>query len=111
MAITIGSVTVDENGAASGTGEAKALYDVMAARAAAKLAASEYDVPPEAFAAAMQGVAEYATDTATWVVQLLTLRAKAAITTGDAGLQRMPAATAENTDTKAPAGQKLLSIV
>lgn len=111
MALTIGSVTVDEDGVATGSGEAKALYDILALRAAAKIAESEYEAPPEAVAASLQGVAELATDLATYFVQALTLRAKAAITTGDAGLQRMPASTAENTDTKAPSAQKLLSIV
>lgn len=107
-----GSVTIADDGTASGTGAALRLYNLLVASATTAAEAAGVPFPTGADAAkSLRAVANMANDFSSWLVTELTTQTAAAITTGTAGLQRMPASTAENTDTKAPATTKSLALV
>ncbi len=61
--------------------------------------------------AAQKGQARLANIFANWLVVEMTGHATAKISTTDVGLQRMPAATTEDTECKAPSVDKFLVIV
>ncbi len=105
-----GTVVISDAGAeTSKTGAAGRLYDLLKAATDAKLAElGEDPLTGEEAAPAMQGIAATANAMASWLVNELTVKTVATITTSQAGLQRMPASTAENTETKAPAALKSL---
>lgn len=112
MALTLGSVTVSDAGVVTKSGECETLYDLLYADVLSSMAEVGAQPPTgPASAALKRGIARSATTIATYVHGLLTSRAKARIATTDSGLQRMPASTAEDTNTKGPAAEKLLSIV
>ncbi len=116
MALTVGALAVSAGGTVSGSGAARALHDLMmAAYDQAIIDAGVVDNPPGTIATARLAVSignvPVCLMFATWMVTEITTNAKAQITTGDAGLQRMPASTTEDTECKAPAAPKLLSIV
>lgn len=104
MALTLGSVTVDTDGTVTKSGECGTLYDLLVGT-----------FPPPSQenggAAVNANMAKLATVLAGYTHGLLTARARVKVATTDTGLQRMPASTAENTDTKGPSGDKLLVIV
>jgi hypothetical protein len=100
MALVKGTITVDEDGVATGTGLALRIYNgIMGGVGAdekAAVGASMKDF--------CEGLAEAIVDE---------IRANAevtvTITTSDAGLQRLPASLVENEPTKAPAASKTLT--
>lgn len=112
MALTAGSVTVADDGSVTKSGAAGRLYDILLARAVADATSFQQTLPSGAAGARVRrSIGNMATDIATWMVTELTTNARARITTSDVGLQRMPASTAEDTNCKAPATEKLLGII
>lgn len=103
MALIAGTVTVDEDGNASGAGMARAIYD--------GLSGAPWDTPAELIPLLYSQFAIIANAIAAGVVAHVVANAAVTITigTGDAGLQRMPASTAEDTPTKAPSSPKTLT--
>ena len=104
MALTIGSVTVDENGDVTGTGLSKRLIDEFLGMTA--FASMLDDLSgDDRKATLVQGMADMATAIATGVIDEIQANAEVTVTvsSGDAGLQRMPASTTEDTPCKAPA--------
>ena len=73
-----------------------------AGRLDALLVASANIAGGSAGAAVKQGQASLANILATWLVTELTAQTAATVGPGLSGLQRMPAVTTEDTDTKAP---------
>lgn len=112
MALSAGSVTIDDDGAETKSGAAGRLYDLMLARATAQLLEFQQPLPGGPDGAKMKrGIAAIASDFATWMVTEITGHATAVVSTSDVGLQRMPSSVAEDTPTKAPASDKFLAIV
>jgi hypothetical protein len=110
MALIIGSVTVDENGDVTGTGLSKRLIDELLGMTA--FASMLNDLAGDERKATMvQGMADFATAIATGVINEITANAEVTVTVSasDAGLQRMPASTTEDTPCKAPADSVELS--
>lgn len=108
-----GSVVVVDTGVvASSTGAAGRLFVVLRAgldttRATFGLAAIT-ETPDNA--PVLKGLASTANSFATWLVTELTSQTTATISTSASGLQRMPASTAEDTETKAPGTTKTLPL-
>lgn len=104
-----GTVTIDGDGNASGSGASRRLYDLMLARAQTQAGddfpEGEDSVPVK------EGIASLANDLGSWLVTELQSHCAASVSTSLSGLQRMPASTAENTDTKAPGTTKTIPLV
>jgi hypothetical protein len=117
MAITPGTVVVDDDGNIEQADDpAGRLFTLLHAQAVTDLAA--VPLPPGMPAPSMSGpeaapalkaIAKSANLYAAWLCGEFD-RIRAAVTTSDAGIQRMPASTAEDTETKAPAAKKLLTL-
>lgn len=106
-----GSVTISASGGETLTGAAGRLYTIRKARAVLKLAAFGQTIPAGAEGVEMkQAIADEANDLATWLITELTAQTVATVGTGLAGLQRMPAVTTEDTDTKAPSPAKTIPL-
>lgn len=103
MAMTAGSVTVADNGSASGTGFAKAIYDELIKMPA------DFGDPAPMSVAGKRGQASFANRLATALVGYMTANAEAKISTTDAGLQRDN--TGGNPATLAPVADKFIRIV
>lgn len=96
MAMSAGSVTIDEDGEATGSGAAKAVYDVMVSKMGDALPMQQ---------AARRQVADIAEAVAALIDYIMTNgEVTTTITTDDAGLQRV-----SGNDTQAPSGTKTLS--
>jgi hypothetical protein len=109
MAMIIGSASVDDDGNVTKSGVIGRCYDEIYANTATNI---QGGFPSGATGTTFKrAIATQATNLGTALFKVLTLDAQAKITTATSGLQRMPASTAENTDTKAPSGDKFLSIV
>lgn len=110
MAMSKGSVSVDDSGSPTGSGLARELYDAhVAAMSADPDFGSDFDdTKLENDARTLKGLAVLANAYADAIVTHLTTNAKARITTGDSGLQRDPA-TSNNT--LAPSVAKDVGIV
>lgn len=120
MALLAGSVTVSPDGSHVGSGMANALYEAkvagfLADQAALESALGDAGVEEEAIAEVvlgyLQAFAKDANANAAATIAYVTANAvtSVTVTTGTAGLQRMPASTAENTATKAPAAPVILT--
>jgi hypothetical protein len=92
--LTIGSIEVDSNGNATGTGLAFAIFE-------ATLSA----VPPAAKALIAGGMASFCEGLATAIIEHIQAHAEVTVTVSaaDAGLQRTPDPNNPNTATQAPA--------
>lgn len=109
MAMTLGSASVDGNGNVTKSGVIGRCYDELYASAAASF---QGGFPAGAIGTSFKtAIAKQATSLGTALYNTLTIDAQTKIATTDTGLQRMPASTAENTDTKAPLADKFLPIV
>lgn len=109
MAMTLGEATVDGNGNVTKSGVIGRCYDELYASAAARF---QGGFPSGATGTAFKtAIAKQATVQGTSLYNVLTMDAEAKIATTVPGLQRMPASTTENTDTKAPSADKFLPIV
>lgn len=109
MALSAGTVTIDDAGEASGSGMARALYD---SRIAAPLTVAFLaEVPAERQAAFKTGLAEDCNAIATGIVGYLTANAEVEVTigTGDSGLQRMSNPVVADADTQGPSVAKTLA--
>lgn len=108
----LGSISIAADGSVTKSGECEVVWDLLEADAVAAAAEFSAVLPtgPESVKR-KKAQARQATTLATYVRTILTSRAQAEITTGASGLQRMPASTAEDTDTKAPGASKFLSII
>ena len=109
-----GNVTVEDDGEVSAsTGAAGRLFVVL--RASVDASRADFDLPPladtEDDAPVLKSLAGQANAFASWLVAELTAQTTALVSTSTTGLQRMPASTAENTDTKAPSANKSLALV
>ena len=105
MALAIGSVTVDENGDYTGSGLTKRMVDaVLATDGMAAMLAAEGLTTAQKITI-IQGMADYSEALATAIVEEIQANAEVTVTVNanDAGLQRMPASTSEDTPCKAPA--------
>jgi hypothetical protein len=112
MALTLGSVSVADDGIVTKSGERGTLYDLLYADAVTVAAESGVSLPSgENSVATKKALARLATTIAGYTYALLTERAQVKVATTDAGIQRVPASTAEDTACKAPATDKFLSIV
>lgn len=111
MALTLGSVSVADNGIVTKSGCTGRLYDELAALAGAEL--------PGGIPAGSDGVpikraqAKLATTLAQWFYTEITTIITAKIPAGDPGasLQRTPNPNDPDTDTKGPSVDKFLSLV
>jgi hypothetical protein len=109
MAMILGSATVDNNGNVTKSGVVGRCYDEIFASTSASI--------PGGFPSGATGttfkraIASQATNMGTALYKVLTIDAQVKIGTSVSGLQRMPASTAEDTDTKAPSLDKFLPIV
>ncbi len=114
MALTAGTVTITDAGGETKSGAAGRLYDLLMAEFDSQIA-DVVDEPVGTVAqvriAAQKGQARIAVLMGSWLVAEITGYATAKITTAQAGLQRMPAATTEDTECKAPVADKFLVIV
>jgi hypothetical protein len=109
MAMTLGSASVDDAGVVTKSGVIGRFYDQLYASALASIPGGW---PAGAVGLSLKrAIATNATNQGTILYTVLTSDAQAKITTSNSGLQRMPASTSENTDTKAPSGDKFLAIV
>lgn len=109
---SLGSISVADDGTVTKSGECGALFDAL--EASAQATAADYSVTlPTGAASAKRKRAQgrLATAIATYVHTALTTRAAVKVSTADAGLQRMPRVTTEDTECKAPSADKFLSIV
>ncbi len=108
----LGSVSVAADGTVTKSGECEVVYDLLHADAAAAASDAHATLPVGSESVGYKtALARMATTIATYVHAALTTRAQAKITTSDAGIQRMPASTVENTECKAPSTDKFISIV
>lgn len=110
--LALGSISVAASGTVTKSGECEVLWDLLeadAVTAAAELGTVLPTGPTSVRRKKAQ--ARLATTMATYFRTALTARAQAEITAAASGLQRMPASTTEDTDTKAPAASKYLSII
>jgi hypothetical protein len=106
MAMVPGTITIDPaTGADSGTGAAYELFQDYDAK-------QDYGTASgTVLAAAKQQVADLCESVAQVIVNHVTTNGKAVVDTGDAGLQRLPAAPMlEDDPCKAPAAKKTLAI-
>ncbi len=102
MAMTTGSVTIDENGDPSGSGCARELYDDYVPKLGIPVGTTG--------AASKQQIADLCNSLAKIVDHVKTnAEVTVKVSTSDTELQRMPASTAENTPTKGPNVLKTLS--
>lgn len=109
MAMTLGSASVANDGTVTKSGVIGRCYDELYASAAASF---QGGFPSGAIGTSFKtAIAKQATSQGTAMYNVLTMDATAKIATSTTGLQRMPASTAENTDTKAPSADKFLPIV
>lgn len=107
--MAVGSATISDAGVESLSGAAGRLYTILKARFATKMPGG---IPAGAAGVPFQrGLAESATDIATFLVTELTTYTTATVGTGLSGVQRMPAVTTEDTDTKAPSVAKNIPLV
>jgi hypothetical protein len=105
----LGSATVDDNGNVMKSGVIGRCYDEIFANTSANI---QGGFPSGATGTTFKrAIATQATNLGTALFKVLTFDAQAKIDTASSGLQRMPASTSENTDTKAPTTDKFLSIV
>ena len=105
MTLAIGSVEVDEEGGYTGTGLTKRFVDaVLATPAMAAMLATEGLTTAQKITI-VEGMADYSQALATAIVEEIQANAEVTVTVSasDAGLQRMPASTVEDTPCKAPA--------
>lgn len=105
MAMTLGAASVDVFGVVTKSGVIGRCYDEIVVPVAGVIPAGAAGVPLK------QAIINQATAMGTTIYKILTLDAAAKVDTTSTGLQRMPASTAENTDTKGPSVDKFLSIV
>lgn len=100
MAMTAGTVTIDDEGNASGAGCARELFDDYMP----KMADFPEGVPLSAQVAAKRQIADLCNSVAQVLVGHIASNAEVTVTVGtdDAGIQRMPATTTEDTPCKAP---------
>jgi hypothetical protein len=114
MALTAGNVSVSDDGSEVKAGAAGRLYDALMADFDLAMA-TVVDDPVGTVAtvriAAQKGQAKIANVIGQWMVAEITTYATAKITTAQAGLQRLPAVTTEDTECKAPVADKFLVIV
>lgn len=111
MAITPGTVTVDDEGeVTTGAHPAGRLFALLLAKATTDAAAFDAPAPegPDG-AKTLQALAGLANLQAEWLCAEFDLL-RAAVGTSLSGVQRMPSSTSENTDTKAPSAEKLLPL-
>lgn len=109
MAMTLGVASVALNGTVTKSGVIGRCYDEIYASVAASF---EGGFPSGDTGTAFKvGIAKQATSQGTAMFKVLTMDAEAKIATSAIGLQRMPATTTENTNTKAPSVDKFLPIV
>ncbi len=105
-----GTVVIDADGTVStSTGAAGRRYAILAARFALRIPGGIPAGP--AGAGIKQALAETAIDDATWLSAEIGSHANGTVGTGLSGLQRMPAVTTEDTDTKAPGTAKTIPLV
>lgn len=110
--LALGSISIAADGTVTKSGECEVVWDLLEADAVTSVAEFGKALPtgPKSVPR-KKAQARLATTIATYVRTLITARAQAEIRTSASGLQRMPASTAEDTDTKAPAAAKYLSII
>lgn len=105
MPMTLGSITVANDGSVTKSGVVGRCYDEL-------LAALTVTLPTGAAGAVFKRqLAGQATAQARALYDTLTIDAKTRVTQEDNGLQRIPASTAENTPCKGPAETRFLTIV
>lgn len=104
MALAKGSITVDGNGDASGSGLSKRILDGFLGGGA--LAALVADLTGSRKAEVVQGMADLAQAISDGVVDELVANGEVTITidTSDAGLQRLPVSIVASEPTVAPSG-------
>jgi hypothetical protein len=104
MAMDKGSITINGDGSATGSGLAKELYDVHLPKVDfGVLVGAETVTAKQQLADLFETISE--------VVTHITTNGKAVIDTGDSGLQRIPATpVSEDDDCKAPGAKKTLAI-
>jgi len=106
MAMVIGSIAVDSEGRYIGTGLTKRMLDEVMATDNLSDAMSTPGMSDSQKVQLVQGMADYCGAMAKAIVDEIQANAEVTVTVSasDAGLQRMPAATTEDTPCKAPAG-------
>lgn len=110
--LALGSISIAADGTVTKTGECEVVWDLLEADAVSAAAEFGKALPTGPTSVRRKKAqARFATTIASYVRTLITARAQAEITSSASGLQRMPASTAEDTDTKAPAASKYLSII
>lgn len=110
--LALGSISIAANGTVTKSGECEVVWDLLEADAVAATAEFGAVLPTGPMSVRRKKAqARQATMLATYVRTILTVRAQAEITSSASGLQRMPASTVEDTNTKAPLTSKFLSIV
>jgi hypothetical protein len=111
MAMTVGSVSIADDGTETKSGFAGAYYDNLKALWTTKmLTFGPIPTDPVIVVPALRSMAEAATSQA-FIITYILANAKAEITTGDGGLQRTPNPNNADTATQAPLASKYLSIV
>jgi hypothetical protein len=111
MALIVGSVEVDEEGGYTGTGLTKRLVDAVLATPNMAAVLAQEGLSIEQKVSVVQGMADYSEAMATAIIDEIQANAEVTVTVSasDAGLQRIPASTAEDTPCKAPAAPVELS--
>jgi hypothetical protein len=104
MALTVGSVEVDEEGGYTGTGLTKRLVDAVLATPNMAAALAQEGMTAAQKVSLVQGMADYSEAMATAIIDEIQANAEVtvSVSASDAGLQRLPASLVENEPTKAP---------
>jgi len=111
MALEIGSIEVNEEGGYTGSGLTKRLVDARVATADMAALLSSEGLTAAQKAAFITSLAADCEAMATAIIDEIVTNAEVTVTvsTGDAGLQRIPASTVENTPCKAPSSPVVLA--